>query len=118
MMQMTIDTMDTFKLCIAVLVLLSGVAGFYYFEEARLLRTLGLAAAVLVALVFVLQTEKGRMAKAFFVSSQVEVRRVVWPSRQETLHTTLMIVVMVVLVALLLWGLDSMFGWLTRKILS
>jgi preprotein translocase subunit SecE len=44
--------------------------------------------------------------------SRTEIRKVVWPTRQETVQTTMIVVAFVVLVALLLWGLDSLLGWL------
>ena len=42
----------------------------------------------------------------------VELRKVVWPTRQETIQTTLIVVAMVVVAALILWGLDKVFFWL------
>ena len=65
-----------------------------------------------------LQTEKGRPAGGFAKDSRTEVRKVVWPSRTETIQTTGLIIVLVALVALFLWGLDTFLGWLTKSLLG
>jgi len=49
--------------------------------------------------------------------TQTEVRKVVWPSRQETLQTTLIVLLMVILVALMLWAFDSLLGWAVRSLM-
>jgi preprotein translocase subunit SecE len=58
-----------------------------------------------------LQTEKGSAAWDLAKEARVEVRKVVWPSRQETTQTTLIVVAVVIFVALILWGLDSSLSW-------
>jgi preprotein translocase subunit SecE len=50
-------------------------------------------------------------------ATQVEVRKVVWPTRQETLQTTMIVLLMVMLVALLLWAFDSLLGWAVRSLM-
>ncbi|MFO6237257.1 preprotein translocase subunit SecE, partial [Pseudomonas aeruginosa] len=51
-------------------------------------------------------------------AARVEIRKVVWPSRQETTQTTLIVVAVVLVMALLLWGLDSLLGWLVSMIVG
>ena len=58
-----------------------------------------------------LQTEKGHAAWELAKEARIEVRKVVWPSRQETTQTTLIVVAVVIFVALILWGLDSGLSW-------
>lgn len=59
-------------------------------------------------------TEKGQSTKNFLKETHLEVRRVVWPTRKETLHMTGVVLVMVVLVAFIIWGLDSILLWLVK----
>lgn len=96
-----------------ILFLLAGgvVANFYYSRVAVALRiAIGIVLSVLVLLI-ASQTQKGRKAWGFIKGSRAELRKVVWPTRQETVQTTLVVVVMVIMTALILWGLDSFFMW-------
>ncbi|MFM1891665.1 MAG: preprotein translocase subunit SecE [Pseudomonadota bacterium] len=109
--------LDTVKLLLAVLILAGGIVGFYYLEAqalwVRLLVILGAAAAaVLVAG----QTAIGRSAWRFAVDSRTEVRKVVWPTRQETMQTLLAILVALLLTALFLWAVDSILFWVVRQL--
>ena len=110
---------DTFKLMTAVLVLLAGVVGFYYFEEeSQLLRVLGMLAVAVIAFLIVATTEVGRRSLGFVKDARVEVRKVVWPTRQETVQTTIAVLFMVVLVAIMLWLFDMFLGWGVSKLLA
>ena len=98
---------DKIKLVIAFALAASAVAGFYMFsEQSLLLRVLGLLVVVGITLAIVYQTEVGRGAWGYVIASRNEVRKVVWPSRQETTQTTMMVVAMVFVMALLLWIID------------
>ena len=110
---------DTFKLMTAVLVLLAGVVGFYYFEEeSQLLRVLGMLAVAVVAFLIAATSDVGRRSLGFVKDARVEVRKVVWPTRQETLQTTIAVLFMVVLVAIMLWLFDMFLGWGVSKLLA
>lgn len=103
---------DVVKQVISVILVISGVTGFYYFSDFSLLyRVLGLVAIVLIAVGLVLATEVGRNVWAFVLESKQEVKRVVWPTREETMRTTLMVFVMVFIVGLVLWFLDMFLFW-------
>lgn len=107
--------LDTIKLLTALLLVICAVVGFYiYADQSLLLRVVGLMTAVAIAVVVALQTGKGRHTWAFFQDAQIEVRKVVWPTRQETVQTTLIVMLMVVLVAIFLWFLDMFLGWAIR----
>jgi preprotein translocase subunit SecE len=107
----TTSTLDTVKLGTALALLIGGVAAFYYFADvSKLARVVGLLAAVGIALAISLQTERGRTLAAFVKESQTEVRKVVWPTRQETVQTTLVVMVVVVVIAIFLWLLDMALG--------
>ncbi len=88
------------------------VGNSYYADQSLLYRVLGILALSAVAGLVALQTAKGAAFWALVKGSRTEIRKVVWPTRQETTQTTMIVVVFVVLVALLLWGLDSLLGWL------
>jgi preprotein translocase subunit SecE len=111
--------LDTFKLVIAVVVAISTIAGFYVFSEhSFLLRLSGLVVGIAIAIGIALQTEKGRGLWIFFQDSQIEVRKVVWPTRQETLQTTLIVILVVIIVSIILWLLDMFLGWSVRSLMG
>ena len=113
------SAIDTFKLMTAVLVLLAGVVGFYYFEdESQLLRVLGMLAVAVIAFLIAATSDVGRRSLGFFKDARVEVRKVVWPTRQETIQTTIAVLFMVVLVAIMLWLFDMLLGWGVGKLLA
>ena len=113
------SAIDTFKLMTAVLVLIAGVAGFYYFEaESQLLRVLGMLAVAVVASFIAASSDQGRRSLGFVRDARVEVRKVVWPTRQETLQTTAAVLFMVVLVAIMLWLFDMFLGWSVSQLLA
>ena len=104
--------MDTVKLIIALLISVAVVAGFYIFADQSLLyRVAGLLAGAAISVVIALQTEKGRHIWGFFQDAQIEVKKVVWPTREETLQTTLIVILVVIVVAIILWLVDMFLGW-------
>jgi preprotein translocase subunit SecE len=108
---------DNIKLIFAVVLMMAAIALFYTFTEySTLLRVLGLLAAAGLSVFIASQTVVGSQAFAFVGATQVEVRKVVWPTRQETLQTTMVVILMVMLVAILLWGVDSLLGWAVRSL--
>ena len=111
------SAMDTLKLALAVLLLVSGIGAFYFFEEySTLLRVLGLLALAGAAAAIALQSAAGRRIWAFAVSSRAEVRKVVWPTRQETIQTTLIVFAMVLIVGIVLWLFDMMLMAIVRSV--
>jgi len=114
-----INIVDTTKIIVAFSLVVAALAVFYLFPEWPLaVRVLIIVAGVILAAITGMQTEKGRHIWDFVKDAQVEVRKVVWPTRDETLQTTLVVVVMVILVALFLWLLDLLYGWLTGYLLG
>ena len=103
------NKLDTFKLVFAIAMLLAGIAGFYYYADASLLyRVLGLVGVVLVAAGIAFTTATGQAILSFGRESRAEVRKVVWPTRQETVQTTLMVVVAVIILGIFLWMIDML----------
>ena len=104
--------MDWLKWLIVAALLAGGVYGNWYFQdESLLIRVLGLLGGAVVAVFIAIQTERGRATWNLMKESRSEIRRVVWPSNQETTQTTLVVLVLVIIFALILWGLDSLLSW-------
>jgi len=113
------SSLDSAKLIVAVLLVVGGLAAYYYFVDVtRIVRVLGLVAVALVAVFIAAQTAKGRETVGFVRDTQIEVRKVVWPTRDETMKTTGFVMLVVILAALLLWLLDLALGGLTRWLMS
>lgn len=110
--------LDTVKLLLAMAILVAGVFGFYYFEgESQLLRVLGVIAMSVLSFVVLVTTMIGQKGLGFAKDARTEVRKVVWPTRQETVQTTLAVLVMVLIVAIMLWLVDMFLGWGIRNLL-
>ena len=106
------EKLDVFKLGLALLIVLADLVCFYIFDDySLLLRVIALLAGVVISLVIALQTAKGKEIWSYFHDAQIEVRKVVWPTKQETIQTTLIVVVMVIIVAIILMLLDKFLGW-------
>ena len=110
---------DLVKWIGAFVILGGGIAGFYYWsDESLLLRVIGLLVLSAAALFVAVQTEKGRAAWDFARESHTEVRKVIWPTRKETTQTTLIVIAMVGLVAIIMWMLDGLLAWLVKLLLG
>jgi preprotein translocase subunit SecE len=100
---------DIVKYVSSALFGIAAVSAFYYFSELPLLyRVIGLLVIALVVLGLMLTTNLGRNIWAFFLESKQEVRKVIWPTRDETTRTTMLVFAMVFTVGLILWLLDMM----------
>jgi preprotein translocase subunit SecE len=108
---------DTVKLISALLIITLAIAGFYYYADHSLLgRVIALLIAAGMAVAIGFRTDQGRQLWEFLRDAQVEVHKVVWPTREETVKATLLVVLMVVVVAIFLWLLDLLLGWLVRML--
>ena len=103
------DRADTLKLLVSVTLFAGGIFGFYHFAgHSTLLRVVGLLIVSGAAVAVAYQTSIGRRIWQFVLDSRMEVRKVVWPTRQETVQTTLAVVVMVLLMGILHWLFDML----------
>ncbi|MGG5874185.1 MULTISPECIES: preprotein translocase subunit SecE [Pseudomonas] len=110
---------DLLKWLVVAALVIAGVVGNQYFSaEPILYRVLALLVIAALAGVIALQTSKGQAFWVLAKEARVEIRKVVWPTRQETTQTTLIVVAVVLVMALLLWGLDSLLGWLVSLIVG
>jgi preprotein translocase subunit SecE len=111
--------LDLVKWIVIVALVALGVYGNSHFSAQptfyRALALVGLAAAALVVL---FNTEKGASIWALLQGSVVELRKVVWPSPQETNQTTLIVVIVVIVMSLILWLLDTLLGFAASKLIG
>lgn len=111
--------LDTALLTLAVLLLLAGVVGFYWLDQyAQWMRVLGLLIVAGIGVAIASQTVKGSALLRFIRDSNAEVRKVVWPTRQETIQTTLVVIVITIITGIMLWLMDMFFGWAMRTLIA
>jgi preprotein translocase subunit SecE len=111
---------DWLKWLVAVTLLLAAMVGNHYYSEISMLwRTAAWLLILAIAAFIASTTQKGKWTIEFFRESRMELRKVVWPTREEVTQTTIVVAVMVVILALLLWGMDGilvwLIGWLTGQ---
>ena len=110
---------DMIKWVIVVALVAVGVVGnSLYADQSLLFRVLGLVGLAAIAGFLAAQTAKGRSYLQAFKEARNEIRKVVWPTRQETTQTTLIVVVVVLIMALVLWGLDSLLSWAVASLIG
>jgi len=110
---------DNLKWALVVVLLAGALGAFYYLaDQSLLLRVVGLIAVAGIALAIASQTAKGRLAWNMMGEARMEVRKVVWPTRKETVQTTGIVIAMVAVMAVLLWALDGLLGYLMRLLLG
>ena len=110
--QTEVTTTDKLKLVLAIGIFLAGVVGFYLIEDQSLLvRVIGMVVVAIIAIGIALTSQQGRDAWAFAREARQELRKVIWPTRQESVQTTLIVLVMVIIVSILLWLMDIFFNW-------
>jgi preprotein translocase subunit SecE len=109
--------LDTVKLVAAIAILVGGFVGYYWFAEASvLLRVLGLVAALAAATIVAFLTTQGQQVWEFIKGSQVEIRKVIWPTQQETLNTTLAVLAFAIAMAVFFFLVDLLLLQITQAI--
>ncbi|MDA8694150.1 preprotein translocase subunit SecE [Pseudomonadales bacterium] len=104
---------------LAVALIVAGIYGNTYFGgESLLYRVLGMLAVAIVAAIVALQTTQGKAFWLLLKGARTEIRKVVWPTRQETVQTTMIVSLVVIVAGLLLWGLDTLLGWLVSLVIG
>ena len=111
------SVLDTAKLIAAVAILIGGIAAFYLLGTLPIaLRWVIVLAALGAGIAVALQSSQGRAFWQFVQGSRVELRKVVWPTGQETGQTTLVVVVAVLIMGIFFWLLDMGLGAVTRAL--
>jgi preprotein translocase subunit SecE len=110
---------DKIKLLIAFLLVVAGIAGYYYLHDsAAVLRLLSVLVGLLAAAGVAYTTESGKRFIAFGKDSVAEAKRVVWPSRKETMQTTGVVILFAITMALFLWLVDASLMSLINKLMG
>jgi preprotein translocase subunit SecE len=114
------SSLDTVKLLLALVVLAAGIAGFYWFADTGhfAVRVAGLVAAMVAAGLIAAFTGPGRRLSGFVSESRFELRKVVWPTKQETMQTTMVILVVVLIISIILWLIDMLLAWVVRLLVG
>jgi len=111
--------LDKIKLAVAVLLVIAGIWGFYYLGASPLIARLGaILAGVLAAVAVAWTSEPGKRFYVYAQESVAETKKVVWPNRKETLQTTGIVFVFVIVMALFLWLVDASLLWVVRKLMG
>lgn len=104
---------DKIKFTLALLMLVAGVAGFYLLaEQAMILRVLAVLFGMGFSVAVAWKTEPGRLFFVFAKEAAAEAKKVVWPTRKETLQTTGLVFAFVVIMAVFLWLTDKSLEWI------
>lgn len=110
---------DTAKLALAVAIVIGGIFGFYYYAGLpTVVRVLVVLGAVAVGGVVALQSTQGQALSRFVQTSRVELRKVVWPTREETVQTTVAVLIFAAVLGTFFWLLDLFLLTFTRWIMG
>ena len=110
---------DTVKLLLSAAALFSGLFSYYYYLQVSLpLRVLMVLGGLLVGTAIAMTSYQGKQLFSFIQSSRIEIRKVIWPTNQETSQTTIAVFVFTLVMGIFFWGLDSFLLWLTRTLVG
>jgi preprotein translocase subunit SecE len=112
--------LDTIKLILAAVALIGGLYAYYYYETtvAQALRVLMVLGGTAVGIGIAMTSTQGQRLWHFIQGSRVEIRKVVWPTKQETTQTAIAVFVFTLVMMLFFWALDSGLLWLTRTLVG
>ena len=109
---------DKLKLVVAGLLIAAGVWGYYWLsEQALVLRVLAVVAGVLAGAAVAWFSAPGKQFGLFALESVAEVKKVVWPTRKETMQTTAAVFAFVVVMAVFLWVSDKTLEWVLYELI-
>ena len=112
-------SLDIIKLLAAATTLVGGLYGYYYLIEWTLpLRVLLVLGGLIAGIGIAMTSTQGQRLWSFIQGARIEIRKVVWPTKQETTQTALAVFVFTLVMALFFWGLDSFLLWLTRTLVG
>jgi len=110
---------DKIKIAVALLLVVAGVAGFYVLDQSlMILRVASVLAGLAAAAVMLWTSDTGKQFFVFSQESIAETKKVVWPTRKETLQTTGIVFVFMVVMAVFLWIVDASLLWVVKKLLG
>jgi preprotein translocase subunit SecE len=111
---------DTVKLLLAAVTLVGGLYAYYYYENeyAQAIRVLMVLGGTAAGITIAMMSTQGQRLWHFIQGSRVEIRKVIWPTRQETTQTAIAVFIFTAIMMLFFWALDSGLLWLTRKLVG
>ena len=110
-------TADKVKLGVAIVIVIAGVAGYYLLaDQALWVRWLPVIGSLVLGAVVVALSRYGAEFRRFLELSRIELRKVVWPTRDETLKTTAVVFLFVAVAGVFFWLLDLVLAWATRTL--
>jgi preprotein translocase subunit SecE len=111
---------NTLLLFIAAAMLISGVGGYYWFQDLAItpVRVVALILVTVVAALIAAQSDTGGAFFRFLKESDIERRKVIWPTHQETLQTALMVIIVTILISLFLAAVDWALGAAVRSLVG
>ena len=112
--------LDTIKLLLAAAALVGGLYAYYYYEAeiAQAIRVLMVLGGTVAGIGIAMTSVQGQRLWHFIQGSRVEIRKVIWPTRQETTQTAIAVFVFTLVMMLFFWILDSGLLWLTRTLVG
>jgi preprotein translocase subunit SecE len=112
--------LDIIKLLVSAAALIGGLYAYYYYEPqfAQALRVLMVLAGTAAGIGVAMTSTQGQRLWHFVQGSRVEIRKVVWPTKQETTQTAIAVFVFTLIMSLFFWALDSGLLWLTRTLVG
>ncbi|MEC7009343.1 MAG: preprotein translocase subunit SecE [Pseudomonadota bacterium] len=113
------NKLDSVKWLLVVLLVGAGIYGNSYFsDESLLYRVIAMLVVAGIAMSLAVTTEKGASGWSMIKGARTEIRKVIWPTRQETSQTTIIVLIFVALCGLFFWALDSFLGWIASLLLG
>ena len=111
---------NTLLLTLAAVMLIGGVGAYYWFQDLAItpVRVVGLIAVALLASFVAAQSDSGAAFFRFIKEADIERRKVVWPTHQETMQTALMVIIVTILISLMLAGIDWVLGATVRALVG
>jgi len=111
---------DTLLLLVSIIMLLGGIVAYYFYQDLAItpVRVAALIVVTLLASWVAAQSQKGSAFFRFLKESDIERRKVVWPTHQEAVQTSLMVIVVVIIISLFLASVDWLIGTLVRSLLT
>ena len=110
---------DKIKLFVALLLVAAGIAGYYYLHDsAAVLKLASVLVGLLLAAGVAWTSQSGKRFFAFGKDSVAEAKRVVWPTRKETLQTTAVVIAFAITMALFLWAVDASLMMVVNKLMG
>ena len=114
------SVLDTVKLLISAAALVGGLYAYYYYETefAQAIRVLMVLGGTVAGIGIAMTSAQGQRLWHFIQGSRVEIRKVVWPTKQETTQTAIAVFVFTLVMMLFFWALDSGLLWLTQELVG